>query len=169
MTGTAKASTKESQDTYTHNYSQFFATTLDYVSQTSKVSCTDKENIAKAICDIALENDIDICFILAQGTIETHLGTTGIGKSRKSIFGVYKTYKNYGDCIRSYASILKKSYLTRGRTEKDLMKRYVTINGARYAGNPEYEKELSKKYREISSEYELLHTLQKKLGNRRTI
>lgn len=119
--------------------SQVFAKTLEYVSQVSKRSCTEKEEIAKAIYEAALENNIDICFILAQGTIETQLGSTGIGKSRKSIFGVYKTYPSYTVCIKDYARILKKFYLTRGRTEKDLLRNYVTVGGTRYAGNRNYE------------------------------
>lgn len=129
--------------------SQEFAKVLKYVSHISKRSCTEKEEIAKAIHQVALENDIDICFILAQGTIETHLGTTGIGRSRKSIFGVYRTYHSYTHCIKDYARILKKSYLVRGRTEKDLMKRYVTIGGARYAGDPDYEKHLQEAYKNV--------------------
>lgn len=144
--------------------SLLFANAFDYVSQVSKRNSTERTEIAKTIIDIALDNDIDICFILAQGTIETHLGTAGIGRptSRKSIFGVYRTYKSYEDCINDYAKILKKSYLTRGRTEVDLMKNYVTTGGARYAGNPNYEYELKKKYLEIRKTTNL-HDLQVKL------
>ena len=147
-------STLTSNDTVTavpDSLSQLFAKTLDYVSQVSKRSCTEREEIAKEIFNIALENNIDIHFILAQGTIETHLGTTGIGKSRHSIFGVYRTYPSYTDCIRDYARILKKSYLVKDRTEHDLMRRYVTIGGARYAGNPNYERELTQQYRRVKA------------------
>jgi flagellum-specific peptidoglycan hydrolase FlgJ len=163
MTDTAIVDTTTSQDIYSQDYSRFLALSLDYVSRTSKVSCTSKELIAKTICDIALENDIDICFILAQGTIETHLGTTGIGKSRHSIFGVYRTFKDYDECINAYAKLLKKSYLTRGRTERDLMKRYVTTGGARYAGDTQYEQRLSKTYRDICKTHGALLELQRKL------
>ena len=90
------------------NDSLLFANVFDYISQVSKINSTERNEIAKTIINIALENDIDICFILAQGTIETHLGTTGIGRTRKSIFGVYKTYPSYEACINDYARILKK-------------------------------------------------------------
>lgn len=129
--------------------SLLFVHVFDYVSQVSKRSCTERKEIAKTIVDIALENDIDICFILAQGTIETHLGTTGMGRTRKSIFGVRKTYRSYEHCIDSYAKLLKKSYLIKGRTEYDLMKRYVNISGSRYAGDLKYERRLKEKYYEI--------------------
>ena len=141
------------------NDSLLFANVFDYISQVSKRNSTERNEIAKTIINIALENDIDICFILAQGTIETHLGTTGIGRTRKSIFGVYKTYPSYEACINDYARILKKCYLTRGRNEHDLMKHYVTTGGARYAGNPNYEAELKKKYLEIKRKTNL-HDLQ---------
>lgn len=148
---------------YSQAYSQLFATTLDYVSRISKVSCTDKDMIANTICNVALENDIDICFILAQGTIETHLGTTGIGKSRHSIFGVYRTYKDYETCIIAYAALLKKSYLTKGRTEKDLMRRYVTTCGGRYAEDRQYEQRLRTRYQEILRSHGSLLNIQKKI------
>ena len=139
--------------------SLLFANVFNYISQVSKRNSTERNEIAKTIINIALENDIDICFILAQGTIETHLGTTGIGRTRKSIFGVYKTYPSYEACINDYARILKKRYLTRGRNEHDLMKHYVTTGGARYAGSTNYEVELKKKYLEIKSKTNL-HDLQ---------
>lgn len=144
------------------NDSLLFANVFDYISQVSKINSTERNEIAKTIINIALENDIDICFILAQGTIETHLGTTGIGRTRKSIFGVYKTYPSYEACINDYARILKKWYLTRGRNEHDLMKHYVTTGGARYAGNPNYETKLKKKYLEIKKNTNL-HDLQVRL------
>ena len=144
------------------NDSLLFANVFDYISQVSKRNSTERNEIAKTIINIALENDIDICFILAQGTIETHLGTTGIGRTRKSIFGVYKTYPSYETCINDYAIILKKWYLTRGRNEHDLMKHYVTTGGARYAGNSNYETELKKKYLEIKKNTNL-HDLQVRL------
>lgn len=143
-----------------------FVHVFDYVSQVSKVHSTEKSIIAKTIIDIALENNIDICFILAQGTIETHLGTAGIGRTKKSIFGVGRTYNSYEACINDYARILKKSYLTRGRTEFDLMKRYVTTGGARYAQNPHYERELKSRHNVILRKTKI-HGLQTNVKNLR--
>lgn len=142
--------------------SQLFASTFDYISQNSKVDGTSKRIIAEKIVEVALEHNIDICFILAQGHIETHIGTYGIGRTRHSIFGVYRTYKSYKDCIDDYIRILNKNYLTKGRTEYDLMKKYVTTGGSRYAGNPNYEQSLSNKYFELKNStniYELQQLL----------
>lgn len=132
-----------------HLDSLLFAGTLEYISQTSKVSCTDKRTIAKNIIYKALENNIDICFILAQGTIETNLGTNGIGRTKKSLFGIYKTYKSYEECIDDYVKLLKTKYLVGGKTHHHLMKKYVNKNGHRYAGNMKYERMLKEKYTEI--------------------
>ena len=141
---TSNTSTASSQDD-----SLLFASVYEYTSQVSKRSYTEKQIIVKTIINEALENDIDICFILAQGTIETHLGTTGIGKTRKSIFGIYKTYSSYERCIKDYIRVLKKFYLVHKRTEQHLMKQYANISGHRYAGDKGYEQRLRKTYAEI--------------------
>lgn len=141
---TSSTSTISSQDD-----SLLFASVYKYTSQVSKRSYTEKQIIVKTIINEALENDIDICFIIAQGKIETHLGTTGIGKTRKSIFGIYRTYSSYERCVKDYIRILKRYYLVRGRTEHHLMKRYANISGHRYAGDKGYERRLRKAYTEI--------------------
>lgn len=144
------------------HYSQLFKQVYNYISQVSKRDSTEKTEIAKTIINVALENNIDICFILAQGTNETHIGTTGIGTTRKSIFGIYKTYESYESCINDYIRILKKNYLTKGRTCHDLMKHYVTTNGSRYAEYTGYEHKLKKKYYQIKHKTNI-YQLQKKI------
>lgn len=144
-------------DTLTSKHSQELNKLHDlvfsYVSQTSRnsVSNIDKQTIAQEIVSQALTNNIDICFILAQGTIETQLGAAGIGRSssRHSLFGVMKSFKTYEECISYYVSLLKRSYLTRGRTEYDLMKKYTTTGGTRYAQSLSYETELHSTYHKI--------------------
>ena len=70
--------------------------------------------ISEHIVNRALDNHIDICFILAQGHLETGFGSYGIGKSKKSIFGVYKYYGSYTECIDYYINfieeLIKKGY-----------------------------------------------------------
>lgn len=108
-------------------------------------NCPDE--IPEHIVRVGLNYNIDICFIMAQTQIETCFGKGGIGKTKKSLFGVMKrSYKTYGDAIEDYAKILKKSYLVNGKTEHDLMKRYVSSSGYKYAGNPRYEVELKNTY-----------------------
>ena len=111
------------------------------------------KDVPTLIVENGLENDIDILFMMAQTQQETGYGTLGAGreKSRRSLFGVaVRKYTNYENAVVDYIRILKKSYLTKGRTEQHLMKRYVTTNGGRYASDPNYEATLRKTYNNIS-------------------
>lgn len=114
--------------------------------------------LAEYLVDNALEHNIDLCFMMSQTKIETGFGTAGAGResSRRSLFGVIKKrYSTYDEAIEDYCQLLKKSYLVKGRTEQDLMRRYVTGSGYRYAGNPNYEQELSRTYKEIVNSTDL--------------
>jgi len=111
------------------------------------------KDVPTLIVENGLENDIDILFMMAQTQQETGYGTLGAGreKSRRSLFGVaVRKYTNYENAVVDYIRILKKSYLTKGRTEQHLMKRYVTTNGGRYASDSNYEATLRKTYNNIS-------------------
>lgn len=113
-------------------------------------NCPD--TVPQHIVKIGLENDIDICFMLAQTQFETAFGKTGIGRetSRYSLFGVERRwYNSYPEAIDDYVRILKKFYLSDSISEKDLMTNYVNKSGHRYASNPEYEPILSKYYNKI--------------------
>ena len=112
------------------------------------------KDVPTLIVENGLEHNIDILFIMAQTQQETGFGTLGAGreKSRRSLFGVaVRKYTNYENAVVDYIRILKKSYLTNGRTEQHLMKRYVTSKGGRYATNPNYEIILRKTYNDISN------------------
>ena len=113
------------------------------------------KNVPTLIVENGLEHDIDILFMMAQTQQETGYGTLGAGResSRRSLFGVaVHKYANYENAVVDYIRILKKSYLTNGRTEQHLMKRYVTSRGGRYAGDPNYEAILMKTYNNISKQ-----------------
>ena len=108
--------------------------------------------IPKYLVHAGLDNDIDICFMMAQTQIETCYGTTGAGResARRSMFGIIKKrYPNYESAINHYCEVLNKHYLVKGRTEQHLMTKYVTGTGGRYAGNPNYETELRIAYNHI--------------------
>lgn len=110
------------------------------------------KTIPTSIVEIGLEKNVDILFMMAQTQIETSFGTAGAGResSRRSLFGVAKRrYGTYDEAINDYIALLKKSYLTKGRTEQDLMRRYTTTSGYKYAGSPNYEAELRNAYSNI--------------------
>ena len=105
--------------------------------------------ISEHIVNRALDNHIDICFILAQGHLETGFGSYGIGKSKKSIFGVYKHHNNYIECIDYYICLLRSNYLV-NKTEKQLMNNYVNKHGYRYAEDKKYEHWLKNYYSKVN-------------------
>ena len=108
-------------------------------------------NLPMYLVDYSLKYNIDLCFMMAQTTIETGFGTSGAGRpsSRHSLFGVCKRYSNYNNAVEDYCKLLRRSYLGDRKTENDLMKNYVTLGGARYAGNRCYERDLSAEYKRI--------------------
>ena len=105
--------------------------------------------ISEHIVNRALDNHIDICFILAQGHLETCFGSYGIGKSKKSIFGVYKHYNSYIECIDYYVYLLRNNYLV-NKTEMQLMNNYVNKHGYRYAEDKKYEHRLKNCYSKVN-------------------
>lgn len=106
--------------------------------------------LSKHMVDIALENEFDLCFMLAQAKIETTFGKVGSGQTRKSVFGVRKRYKSYKQCVSDYVYIVQTKYLGKHKTEQHLLCNYVTLCGKyRYAGNKNYENELKNVYNQI--------------------
>lgn len=115
------------------------------------------------IVEECLNNEIDICFVLAQGEQESHFGTTGLARRTNSVFNVYAfdghsheqinekgKYKHPNYSVAPYIELLKKDYLINGKTEYDLMdSEFVNKNGARYASSETYEKMLLDKYTKI--------------------
>lgn len=127
------------------------------IAPTSKLS-------GKDIIEKCLEYNIDIIFVLAQGQIESHYGTTGTARKTNSVFnvGAYdghsanKQNKNgFGfndpnDSIEPYLILLTNEYLVNGKTEYDLMNNYVNYLGMRYASNKNYEIMLKSIYNRIN-------------------
>lgn len=101
-----------------------------------------------------LEYNVDIVFVLAQATLESHLGTSGMAKKTNSVFnvGAYdgKTLSNISSkhkfdnpnlSIEPYLILLNNRYLD-GKSERELLNNFVDKDGKRYASYINYEKEL---------------------------
>lgn len=129
-----------------------------------------------AVVEECLHYGIDICFVLAQGEMESHYATKGIGRKLNNVFnvGVYDnlTYseisKNYkydypNQSIRPYLELLTESYLV-NKTEEDLLHDFVNTQGNRYASDINYERKLKEKieYIKLSTN---INELQDKLAN----
>lgn len=149
-------------------YNQLYDSLLNEVKTYIKIyHKTAPDVISESIVKYGLQYNIDICFMLAQTKIETCFGKAGIGRStsRKSLFGVEKRkYKSYDECIEHYITVLNKYYLVNGKTEQDLLKKYVSKSGHRYAQNPIYEKDLKKTYNHIKNKTNIVN-LQKSINN----
>lgn len=115
-----------------------------------------------AIVEECEKYNVDICFVLAQGEIESHFGTKGIASKLNSIFnvGIYdgKTseeidnkykFEYPNESIEPYLKLLTTRYLV-NKTEEDLLKKFVDIDNKRYASNPNYEVMISDKYKFIT-------------------
>ena len=100
------------------------------------------------------EYNVDLVFVLAQATLESHFGTTGMAKKTNSVFNIgaydgksihaisskYK-YENPNLSIDPYLTLLNDSYLD-GKSEEELLSNFVNKDGKRYASYKNYEKEL---------------------------
>ncbi len=128
---------------------------IDSVAPTSTLS-------GYAIVDMAEKYDLDIKFVLAQGQLESHFGTTGMAVKTNSVFnvGAYDgmkydlindkfKYKHPDFSIEPYMQLLYKNYITGSKTELDLMAKYVTKGGKRFSSNSNYERELMNLYKKI--------------------
>lgn len=134
---------------YDSSYTAILNETKKYINKQAPKAHQD---LPKFLLDAALENDIDLCFMMAQTQLETNFGTLGAGRevSRRSLFGVYaKRYSTYEYAIDDWCALLHKSYLGKGRTEQHLLNKYTTHSGRRYAENPRYEVELKSTYKRI--------------------
>ena len=119
---------------------------------------------AYAILDECEHFNIDPIFVLAQGEIESHFGTKGIGAKLNNVFnvGVFdnisykKISKRYkydypNESIRPYLKLLTEKYLVNGKNEDSLMFKYTDVNGNRYASDTNYEEKLLNKYNSIKN------------------
>lgn len=115
-----------------------------------------------AIVEECEKYNVNVCFVLAQGEIESHFGTKGVASRLNSVFnvGIYdgKTseqidnkykFEYPNESIEPYLKLLTTRYLV-NKTEEELLIKFVDINNKRYASNPNYEVMLSDKYKFIT-------------------
>lgn len=147
---------------------------IDSVAPTSNLT-------GYAIVEMCEKYDLDIKFVLAQGHIESHFGTTGMAQKTNSVFNVgafdnhtytmingkFK-YKHPDYSIEPYMRLLYRDYITGTKTELDLMGKYVNKNGQRYSSNQNYENELYNLYQRINKTTRITH-LQGQMRRYKTI
>ena len=110
----------------------------------------------------AQKYDIDIHFLVAQGILESHLGTSGRALKTHSVFGVgmydnksILSYNHPDESVESYAKLLSENYLDKknGKGELQLLQNgsFKSRDGYRYASYPSYEQKLRYK---LKKDYE---------------
>jgi hypothetical protein len=72
----------------------------------------------------------------------------------EEINGRYK-YRHPDHSIEPYMRLLYKDYITGGKTELDLMVKYVNKHGQRYSSNTAYENEMLRLYKRIDKTTEI--------------
>ncbi len=117
---------------------------------------------AKFLVSKCQEYEMDIIFVLAQGILESHLGTKGVAKTTNSVWnvGTYDdgqilyTYKTPDESIDPYLSLLRDKYLMKITSKGDTVQTglhtlladrgYKNMYGNRFATAKGYENALRK-------------------------
>jgi flagellum-specific peptidoglycan hydrolase FlgJ len=124
----------------------------NYINTVAPSSSVD----ALDLIDKCNKYNVNLLFVLAQGTMESHFATKGIGGKINNIFNVCvydsikdgnKVNNNYryehpNESIEPYLILLTENYLVDGKTESDLLENFVNKNGKRYATYVNYENDL---------------------------
>lgn len=118
------------------------------------------------LCD---KYGVDVRFAMAQAEAESHFGTKGVAAKTNMVWNV-KAYDNRtaddmikkGDAkthpdmsIEPYLILLTNEYLVNGKTEHDMLDKFVDSNGKRYASNPNYETMVLNIYNRINESTKL--------------
>jgi hypothetical protein len=145
------------------NDSDYNKLVIEVDNYINKISPTSKLD-GKVIVDMCIKYDVDIMFVLAQGQIESHFGTTGTARRTNSVFNVgafdgrsstSQINKGYGfehpnDSVEPYLILLSNNYLVNGVNIDNLMHNYVNKYGHRYASSRGYEQMLRCVYNSIN-------------------
>lgn len=161
--------TEMNQLTYDSIKSVLVEQVNSYIQQSAPTSTLD----GLVVVNKCIDYDIDICFVLAQGEIESHFGTKGLARKTNSVFNVYAfdgkelheinkngKYRHPDDSVEPYIELLKREYLVENKTEYDMLKKYVNYCGNRYASAPDYEQKLSDKIEKIHQTTDIENTYQ---------
>lgn len=161
--------TEMNQLTYDSLKSVLVEQVNSYIQQTAPTSALD----GLVVVNKCIDYDIDVCFVLAQGEIESHFGTKGLARKTNSVFNVYAfdgkelheinkngKYKHPDDSVEPYIVLLKREYLVENKTEYDMLKKYVNYCGNRYASALDYEQKLSSKIEKIQKTTDIENTYQ---------
>lgn len=124
---------------------------------------------ALTLIDLTSEYNVDLIFVIAQGQIESHFGTKGTAAKTNSVFNVgafdghsadTQKRNGYGYAhpdysIAPYLQLLINDYLVDGKTEYDLMTKFVNKRDERYASYNGYEVSITNLYNKLNDNTKL--------------
>lgn len=130
-----------------------------YIKAVAPTSIVDALNLI----DLCSEYDVDLRLVIVQGHVESHFATKGTAARTYSIFNVGAFdghsadkqkrngygYKHPDYSVEPYLKLLVKDYLVDGKTELDLLNKFVNKNGKRYASSTTYESMLKDRWDKI--------------------
>jgi hypothetical protein len=139
-------------------YQSLYIQVDEYMNLMAPESKLDPDLLTKK----CLEYNIDIVFVLAQGILESHLGTKGKAAVTNSVWnvGTYDNgqilyiYNNPNESIEPYLELLKRKYLINVTSKGDTIYKdlhhlvedrgYINYKGARFASAVGYENSMRK-------------------------
>lgn len=111
-------------------------------------SKSDADISAELLVHHCLKDSVSIVLALAQGQLESGLGSAGRATKTKSIWNVggwdghtHRTstnYETFNDAIPAYTSLMRRRY-----RDADPYKNFIDCDGKRYASDSTYEHKLS--------------------------
>ena len=158
---------EHTRDVYVHRLESKFdasrealAVEVDkYIKTIAPTSVVDALNLI----DLCAEYNVDLRLALVQGHLESHFATKGTAARTYSIFNVGAFdghsaekqkkngygYKHPDYSVEPYLKLLTTDYLVDGKTELDLLNKFVNKNGKRYASSTTYESMLKDRWDKI--------------------
>lgn len=162
-----KSSIEHTRDVYVHRLESKFDASREalaievdkYIKTVAPTSVVDALNLI----DLCAEYNVDLRLALAQGHLESHFATKGTAARTHSIFNVGAFdghsaekqkkngygYKHPDYSVEPYLKLLTTDYLVNGKTELDLLNKFVNKNGKRYASSNTYESMLKDRWDKI--------------------
>ena len=127
----------------------------------------------KMLVDLCDKYQMDVSFVIAQGLLESHMGTKGLAAQTNSVWnvGTYDDgqikhkYSNPNESIEPYLKLVTEKYLIKITPAGDTIRKdiiqltrdrgFVNYKGLRYATSPTYESSLRKYILEINMNTEI--------------
>lgn len=125
---------------------------MEWALGNKNLTLNDTKLKPETLVKCAMEMDMDLPFLIAAAHQESCFGVTNRAKRTNSVFSVgsydngkdYATYSDPNESVAPYIRLLKRDYMSNGKTIHDLLVpgQFVNHRGDRYASDKNYEKNI---------------------------